>query len=373
MIVAAVVAGIPVFGAGAGDARADAGTVVVVSDDNHVPLAVDDQGKLTADVTLVNSSATPVTVKAKLMGGPAGCHVVAPKQPLAKYHQSKMTFEFPGCAADNAVSFSVFANGQRFDLTADATKTSPHPNWWLLLAFPLAAVVALIVVGVTYLVWSRKAAARCRTMYLPGLDAKWTFKDSWAANATVVGAAFTGVFGTTDVTTALLGDEATNVLAIAVVAAAVAVGLAGVGPMVLQALRREFKQLPEGITLPVGFYVTPLGLIAAAVCTLAGIGGQLAVLVLALKDTHLWADGAMLGVGAAGLLLLGWYSATATFQNLETGETPPPAETKTTTARLALTPTAVEGASFTGQTQHLVTTTMVETTGGYAARPGAIL
>lgn len=191
-----------------------------------------------------------------------------------------------------------------------AAKTpAPPPDWHMLMWFVYAGLVALIVVGGTVLFWvsGRHGPRRSLRMSLPGLTASWSFTDSWASNATVVTALFTAVFGSKDVTTLILGkQQTTQVLTVVMVAAAIAVGLAGLGPMVLQALRNETVE------------VTPLGLLFAGTLTLTATAGELAVVVLSLRHTPVgswWVYGA----GLAGAALLVWYAVVATLQNLRTG------------------------------------------------------
>ena len=186
---------------------------------------------------------------------------------------------------------------------------------------------------VTYRTWAappERAGEKKLSMPLPGLDSSWKFSDSWAANATVVTALFTGLFGAKEVTTALLGEGTSDLLAVALVSAAVSVGLAGLSPMVLQALRTRTPKIPEKkdadgnpITAetPAGLYVTPLGLLLAAFLTITATGGQLAALLYALAKTEFGSDWAILIIGLSAGLLLFWYAAAATDQNLTTGAT----------------------------------------------------
>jgi hypothetical protein len=103
---------------------------------------------------------------------------------------------------------------------------------------------------------------------LKGLEASWSFKDSWASTATVIAAAFAGVFGQSDVLEAIFGDDTAPVFALATVASAVAVGLVAAAPLVLQAARTPESE------------VTVWGLLSAAVLTLAATGGELAVIAI---------------------------------------------------------------------------------------------
>ena len=189
------------------------------------------------------------------------------------------------------------------DATPAVTPDLAKTGW----SFIAALLAALVLLTLAFL----RGKVRFREMRqpLPGLAATWSFNDSWATNATAVTAVFTGLFGTEDVATAMLGKQATGVLALALVAAATAVGLAGLSPMVLQAMRDD------------SLSVTRWGLFAAALCTLTATGGQLVAIVVALLDTPLRTYAVIAGiVGGVLLLVYGWRS---TRQNLVAGAKPP--------------------------------------------------
>jgi hypothetical protein len=143
---------------------------------------------------------------------------------------------------------------------------------------------------------------------LPGLGSSWSFKESWASNATVIAAVFTGLFGATEVTKTILGDDSKAVLALVAVAVAASVGLAGIAPMLLQSWRRTWSG-----------EVTPLGVMLASVVTLTATGGELGLIADVVYDTKTVAPEAVLGTGILGGVLLLFYAVAATLQNLETG------------------------------------------------------
>lgn len=218
----------------------------------------------------------------------------------------------------------------------------PDPDWWLVFGvFMASAVLAGSVLWRSWRGWRKPASfpvAKDGRMPLPGLDACWKFSDSWAANATVVTAIFTGLFGAGDITTALLGDEADDVLLVGPVAAAVAVGLAGLSPMLLQGLREDFAAVTEvkGQPLPddvsTGILVTPRALCLAALFTLTATIGQLGVLVWALMQTGFGHDLVFITAGAASVVLILWYGYRATQQNLTAGASLPTSEDGTSVA-----------------------------------------
>lgn len=340
--------------AGAWPAAAD-DSPVLIADADKVTLTVKDGGGATASVTLENQGPSDVEVKVNEGSGAAdNCAITPPDDATLKAHrQQKMTFTFSeACDPERkeGTDFTVIAGESEFDLHADPP-TKPDPNWgFVFLAFLAAAVVSAIVLAVSWIRWKEpvsRAGSKTFRMALPGLDASWKFSDSWAANATVVTAVFAGIFGAKDVTTALLGDGATDLMAVALVSAAAAVGLVGVSPMVLQGLRQRLG--PEGAKteggkplskdMAEGLYVTPRALIFAAFFTLTGTIGQLVALLYALIETDFGDDMWMgvVGLGAAALIV--WYAYEATDQNLTTGATlaPPdekPTETVTTLLRM---------------------------------------
>ena len=158
-------------------------------------------------------------------------------------------------------------------------------------------------------------------------------------------------------TTALLGDDATNLLAVAVVSAAVALGLVGVSPMVLQTCRERIgpKTAKNGTAgdpltqdMVEGLYVTPLALILAALFTLTGTVGQLATLFYAVIETDFGTDIALFIIGVVALALVLVYAYAATRQNLTTGATLPPPDKKPTEVETTLIRLPDHAAAGTG-------------------------
>jgi hypothetical protein len=200
-----------------------------------------------------------------------------------------------------------------FDVTA-APKPDAKPNWEPLLAFPLALVAMLFVVAGTFRAWKGNDADRNWRMELKHLDPAWSFKDSWASNVTAAAAVVTAVFASTDVMTAVLGEDAKESMGLAVVGGAIALAFAGAGPLVIAASRRESTG-----------HITALGLLAAAAVTLAGAYGQVWVLLefareLDIDGADVWAYVAAI----AAAVLLFWYAVRGLRGVLTSGITPPP-------------------------------------------------
>jgi hypothetical protein len=160
-------------------------------------------------------------------------------------------------------------------VTAGAT-----PDWELFRAFPIAWAIAVVTLvaagGWGYWQYYRKEARRAHRPWnwftwwwrcTLNLSARWSLSDSWASNVTVIGAALAGVFGSSDVLTAVLGSATDPVFALTLLSSAVATGLVGAAPLVLAVFRR-------------GGGVTPFALLAGASLTVGAAGGELAVITL---------------------------------------------------------------------------------------------
>lgn len=332
-VVVALILGVQLIAAG--PAPADDGPVLV-ADTGTVALTAKESGEATGSITLQNQGSTDATVTVATKANvPSGCTITPVDATLKEHRQQKLTLTFAAaCNREQGIDFIVTVGGVPFELHADKPKM-PNPNWWaVVLSYLLVGLASIVVLTAAWNHWEppRNRGDKDYDLTLPGLEASWKFTDSWAANATVLAALFTGIFGTKEVTTALLGEDASNLLAIALVAAAVSVGLAGLSPMVLQGFRRQAEKVDEqkdehGTTtapeIPAGLYVTPRALTFAAFFTLTATAGQLAALLYAMGANDYWPDWASWVVGGLGGYVLGWYAVKATLQNLTTGATLP--------------------------------------------------
>src|SRR6185437_13191152 len=102
---------------------------------------------------------------------------------------------------------------------------------------------------------------------LPGLGNDYDISKSWATTATLIASAFAGIFGSTDVLKDVLGKDDASITALVGVSAAIALGFVTAAPLILGALKNDKGE------------VIVAGLLAGALLTLAGTGGQLLVLV----------------------------------------------------------------------------------------------
>ena len=332
------------------------------------------------------------------------CTITSPAEDKATevdgHRQQKVTITFAeACDPDrkDGTDFTVHAGSATFDLHADPPKT-PDPNWIaVLVIYGVAAVVSALVLAYAWGSWTKPVTSPTKnfTMVLPALDANWKFSDSWAANATVVTAVFTGVFGAKEVTNALLGeDSATNLLAVALVSAALALGLVGVSPMVLQGFRRRIDDAEDAVqppaprpavkAIPAGLYVTPRALVFAAFFTLTGTVGQLSSLLFALMRTDFGSDILMGILGGIAAVLIFWYAIKATDQNLTTGAAPPVADPPTGGKTITITLPAPGGRrdlhvevdadeDQVAEEQRVVTVTVPAESSSTESRPSGII
>lgn len=309
---------------------------VLVSDDDHLKLSATGD-KLTGTLSVSNDSDASVPITVTPGGGAAGCRITPSPESVAARRQSAITLTFTGCKPEASTRLVMEVGSQRFDLVADPE--GPSPDFRVLFAFPAAAVFGALVVG---LAWRSSGADVPRSsggvQMLPGLAATWKFTDSWASNATVITAAFSGVFGAKEVAAVVLGSKSDAVVSLAIVAAAVAVGLVALGPMLVQAARTWTDTRPEtkdggSVTrraVPSGYYVTPLGLFLGGAVTLAGTVGQLVVLLIAVRGVISGTVSVAIGVLAVGVVA--WYAAASTRQSLRAGSDLSPADSKGSTA-----------------------------------------
>ncbi len=171
----------------------------------------------------------------------------------------------------------------------DASAKAKTPDWTLFWAFPVAFAVAGVLLVVTAIVVYRRhtqsekgkrawvnAGHFWKWLWLEHLHvgAKWTLKDSWASNVTVIAAAFAGVFGSSTVVKALLGKEGQNLLGLTTVSAALAVGAVGAAPLLLAVFKVDDD-------------VTPAGLLIGAAVTMGATGGELAIICLGVRSAPL--------------------------------------------------------------------------------------
>ena len=311
-------------------------TVVLVADDETVDLAEDDDGKVTGSLTLINNTTGTPTVTAEHEDQDSTCKIEPGPTSLDASREQKVTLTFTSCRVDEAFEFTVTVGEIALPTLTTKPPDEPNPAWLGLLGFVGTAVIGALVIGLTYRTWDGKPAPASTPAGsaadtteptstsnllggLPGLPATWSFKESWATNATVIAAAFTGVIGVSDIADTLFADDADDVVALVAVGSAIAIGLVGAAPMTLQMLRNKAGE------------ATPLGIIVAGIVTVSATGGELIAAIVAALNAGLGGtvgSWALVVAGTLALIVLGAYSSRATIQNLRTGVTPPPKDAK---------------------------------------------
>jgi hypothetical protein len=212
-------------------------------------------------------------------------------------------------------------------------KPTPSPNWHALWVFVWLLILLLVI----------PAVGICKGFRFLGksleyLDATWSFGDSWVTNITAAGGLLTGIFGSTEVVTALLGKDAKSSVALATVGAAIALALIAMGPLVLGATKSKDNK-----------FNTVGGLLAASVVTLMGAFGELWVLLRSGEELSLggWEDRIVIVAILAGLLLLA-YAVRSVIATIDDGLHHPPAPPEPDTIQAAKLVAAALGAQHGG-------------------------
>jgi len=151
---------------------------------------------------------------------------------------------------------------------------------------------------------------------LSSLEKSWSLKDSWVSNITLGTALITGVFGSTEAVTAILGEDAKTALAKVIVGSAIAAGLVAVGPLILAATQTNKEKFTVG------------GLFLATTVVLGGALGELWVVTesatsLPLGSARGWLPWVLVVVVVALLLIYTFRNVDLT---LRAGTAPPDEE-----------------------------------------------
>jgi hypothetical protein len=284
-----------------------------VTIDNSAPSLKDkDPDNWELDLGFTNLTDSDVGLSAAPAATDADCTIQFDKSTvLAAQHLSpKLTVAKKCDLSDDRLVLNVTAtpaSAPPITLGVTASKPSDSDPQWAYLAFFPGFLAFLALVGAPVLYSTRKGATEtARAEPLPAekkgdddtpatppskpeikrlslrspllnLPDDWSFKDSWATNVTVIGALLTGIFGTTDVVKSFLGDDAESSIALATVGAAVAVGFATAGGVVLLAFKKR-----KGDSA-----FTVFGMLAAASVTLAGAFGEIWIVYATAKNLDL--------------------------------------------------------------------------------------
>jgi hypothetical protein len=137
-----------------------------------------------------------------------------------------------------------------------------HPDWGILswAAALAGAAVFVVYVAVFEAIWQLShdpvdPRPIGWSTSLDGLDAKWSFKDSWVANITVGATALIALLGSTAPIKALVGREPTAELGLMAVAGAMAAVLVTISPLLLRVIGPDLKIPTAGGTLLAGALV----------------------------------------------------------------------------------------------------------------------
>jgi hypothetical protein len=320
-----------------GTGSAFAATVPVTIDDSAPSLDKGDNGAFTVSLGFTNLTDNDIGLAPKpANAGDAGCNLSLDPSKLPRAEHTDVTVSVPaGCTvADDGINFTVATttgskSAATFPVTA-APKPADTPNWDVLWAFVIALVALAVVALIVQIVGPYGVATP-----LKYLDATWSFQDSWVANVTAVAALLTGIFGSTDVVTAFLGNEVDSATALATVGAAVAAAFIAAGPILLLATKNRADDA-----------FTAGGLLGASVFTLAGAVGELAVVYTSGHELDLggWEDWLWIPLVVASLLLA-LYAVRTTMATLRLGTTAPSEEDSDTikAAKLIVAALAAKG------------------------------
>lgn len=279
----------------------------VIIDDVRPELSAAPDRKAEFTLTNLTSTAlkidvTPAVQEPNCRLGPPSPGELVPAQPV----KVSVTVP-PSCTvAGTGLKFTVRVGTTPIDVTAMLPEQA-KPKWqvlqiykWLFLVTFVLALLACLLLLVIRGKW-----------VLSYLDSAWSFKDSWAGNVTVIGGVLTGVFGTSGVVKALLGEDAESAVAPAVVGAAVSAAFVAAGPIVALSIKWDKK-------------FTTFGLFLAAALTMTGALGELWIVTIAALGLDLgglqeraWT------LGVLGTVLLLWYGISTLYRAVVDGTTPP--------------------------------------------------
>ena len=324
-----------------GSVARSAGVAAVTIDSRSPALEELKGGGWTTSLGFTNLTAEKVNLTAKASdSADIGCDLKPDKTSLPAAEHSTVVVKVPaGCkVGKDGFDFNVSATGAStqpvsFVVTAAPKPEASKPEWGALWAFP--AFVAALLAGVLLY---RKPF----NQPLKYLGTTWSFKDSWVSNITVAGGLLTGILGSSDVVTALLGKDGKSSVALASVGAAIAIALTGAGAIVLQATKTKIvlETTKKATILKDGDFFSAGGLLAASALTLAGAYGELFVV---------WRSGRKLDLGgienwlwvavfaAFGLLAVyGFRTLAATLKHGSVPAPPPPASDTMVAAKLII-------------------------------------
>jgi hypothetical protein len=185
----------------------------------------------------------------------------------------------PKCEAGDGIVFRISSftpEGPPFPIEIvavpgdDEAAPPPWKSLWLFAGL-------LVLLPVASLLYARRLGKGLGTS-LQHLGDTWSFADSWVSNVTVAGGLLTGILGSSDVITAVLGEGAESAVGLATVGAAVSVALLAAAPLVLEATKVTVPEPREND--PGGDHPRLWGFAVASAVALAAAFGQLWVVAI---------------------------------------------------------------------------------------------
>ncbi len=284
--------------------------IAVSVDSREVELEEADRG-WTTEVGITNLTDREFDLEIPFLSEPEGClpRIQDGKLRVGEHRTVEVKIP-PKCdAGENGLVFflsSATPQGAPFPLEMIAApKDEDDPSWSILWVFAGASIL-LILIGLAYSLLGLKQKLGTPLQYL---GATWNFKESWVTNITVAGGLLTGIFGSSDVIKAVLGEETDSAVALATVGAAIALALLAAGPLILESLKATVTDPTK--TNDIGKqHPSLVGLMLASAITLAAAFGELWVVAtsasrLELGGSEDWLPWLLAILGSLLLLVYG--------------------------------------------------------------------
>jgi hypothetical protein len=293
---------------GLGGVAGAAGGGVAVSTD-QVQVSPSAGGGWDTSVEVVNSTTDPVSVRVRV---DANCHVDVDPHAVPANTSMGVDVTLSGCQLSDgdALRLTVTAGGVRAAVDAVVKGNQPtSPDWapigWALLVGLYLGVVAMLAAALLRSEHGGKADLGYLGAPVPGLDASFSFDDSWATTATSVATLLTGLFASSDILNGILSSVPGDRITVMLVAGAVAAGLAGAGLLITKAATDEHGD-------PFAW-----GLLLAGVLTLTGLFAQIGVVSFEASRMGLgWISTSAIAVGIAAAALAWMYGVQGMWRTL---------------------------------------------------------
>jgi uncharacterized membrane protein len=247
---------------------------------SEVELEPADGGGGAASISLTNLTDELIAVTARPQTPRPQCAVTLDKGGQlgpARTTSLKATITSACGTIEDAFLFEVVPAGGRPLLVTAKPAATEKPDWDAIVWFVYCTGIALLLLLTVYVAWLVKSEDFLWPWEsLPYLDDSWSFKDSWVSNVTVVGGLLAGIFGSSDVVKAMLGEDADGAVALATIGGAISIALIGAAGVLVIALK----------TLGGGKF-TAGGVLLGSALALGAAGGQLVVVYESAKDLDL--------------------------------------------------------------------------------------